>query len=80
MSRNYYRTLLDKAMASDSTVEDRLKLLHWLDDAGYFWNGEFYDASIPLCEGLRDIRLYPVYSYDKAGHVEIIDARFTPDE
>lgn len=58
-----------KAIAHNSTVEDRLALFLWLENYNMRgWNGECFDIDDGLC-------LYPVYkcTYDKDGEIEEIE-------
>lgn len=58
-----------KAIAPDSTVEDRLALYNWMEDHDMGdWNGECFNID-------NGLYLYPVYkyTYDKDGEIEEVE-------
>lgn len=64
-----YKEKRAKAIAHNSTVEDRLALFLWMEDHDMReWNGESFDID-------NGLRLYPIYNitYDKDGEIEEIE-------
>jgi hypothetical protein len=73
-----YLTLREKAVAFNSTKEDRLALVEWFEqNAMSDWNGETFDISVRPDDGYR--RLRPVYNDTYDGD-ELIDRELIDGE